>query len=292
MRRSVITILSIFILVLLFPLTCFAWTPSVYHICYIEHKKIPENAVYVDLLLPISTQDANYTPYHTANGELFGIASESEIIKYNEDGYMSYTFHLQDAQSEMRPHYVVSFICDETIYNNNQALFEQAGLTKYSVLGSENRSRRYLFNTKIYLGSEADMAMEQICALVKEHILAYRKNIRVCFFSLDSETVDFKAYTAFCQKYQHAKMAYLDQDGNIISTSNPVSIFKKDRLNRSIGCDTELIGNELSSDISYGPPFFLLLVPVFLIPVAATVIIIISIAKIVLKKFPEKTKVL
>lgn len=208
------------------PLTCYAWTPSIEFTCWVDYEKIPENAVYIDLLLPISPSDENYTPYHAENGATFGIPAQSQIVQYNADGYRSYTFHIQDARSEMQL------------------------LTPAS---------------------------------------SYISSTQVSFFCYDqNETIRDAAenYYQFCQRYKTAKMAYLDKDGGIISITNAVRLYKSDLLDRNPQTGIRLSGNDLSLEISYGPPVYLIVVT----PVVLLILLIIGGVTVCIVNLRKKKK--
>lgn len=103
MKKSFATIVSILLLLFLLPITCYAWVPDYWYSCDIDYTKIPENAVYVDLLLPISEDNEDYVDFNESNGKKFSIQNDSEIVKYNKDGYMSYTFHIKNIDSYIKP---------------------------------------------------------------------------------------------------------------------------------------------------------------------------------------------
>ena len=255
MARRILTLLIVAVFLLQLPLTCFAWMPSSSFHCLIDYAKIPENAVYIDLLLPITAEDANYTAYNAANGTHFGISSESQIVRYDTDGYRSYTFHIQDATAEIKPSYFISFVCDAAIYNSNRSVFEKAGLSPHSTI------EPYTLNATVYRGSDIDLAMADVCSLLNVSISSARGSTGVSFFLDDPSVYNDNAaeeYYNFCRKYRSAKMAYLDINGMIISISNAVAIYKDDLLNRTPATIMRLTGNELSLKISYGPPYFLI----------------------------------
>ena len=58
-----------------------------------------EAAVYCDLLIKIEKNDPDYAVFNSHYGEKLGIQRDSEIAQYNEDGFVSYTFHFRGASS-------------------------------------------------------------------------------------------------------------------------------------------------------------------------------------------------
>ena len=153
MRKWYLPLVSLLIL-LQMPLVCYAWVPSPNFFCVVDGANIPENAVYVDLLIPISEDDETYTPYHQENGQLYNIPKDSQIVQYAVDGYRSYTFHRQDARSEMQ-------------------------LTPLNSWGT------------VY--------------------------VKFFFDQSDDYQKPFDLYYAFCRQYKTARMAYLDENGGVIT---------------------------------------------------------------------------
>ena len=81
--------------------------PGVY--LQVEHMNAPEETAYVDILVKMDDEDSNYVdftrPPRQFEGEIIGgqegyidlpITRESEIAKWNEDGYVSLTLHHKD----------------------------------------------------------------------------------------------------------------------------------------------------------------------------------------------------
>ena len=69
-------------------------------VVYFDGK--PENNIaFVDLLIPIAANSADYSEFNGENGGKFGISNDSQIALYDEDGFCSYTFHFKGASSGM-----------------------------------------------------------------------------------------------------------------------------------------------------------------------------------------------
>lgn len=65
--------------------------PPAYFYCSVDDP--PPQAVYVDILIPLSEQDEAYTPYNEKN-EIYGhLNKDSPIVSYAQDGYRSLSFH-------------------------------------------------------------------------------------------------------------------------------------------------------------------------------------------------------
>ena len=60
------------------------------------------------------------------------------------------------------------------------------------------------------------------------------------------------------EKYKTAKLAYIDQNGNVISVSNSAEIYSnKEKLLGSTYVEIKLNGDNLDVSLNYGPPVFL-----------------------------------
>jgi len=62
---------------------------------------IPDNAVFADMLIQISPKCLEYIDFNVANGLRYGITNDSPIAIYNEDGFMSFTFHFKDSANSI-----------------------------------------------------------------------------------------------------------------------------------------------------------------------------------------------
>ena len=99
MRKTTIIILA----VLSLTVSIFAWYPDSEIMCHVVTESMPADAVYVDMLIPIPETDEEYTGFNDSNGEKFGISHDSHIVQYNNGGFYSYTFHVTNAHSEIKP---------------------------------------------------------------------------------------------------------------------------------------------------------------------------------------------
>jgi hypothetical protein len=95
---------------------------------------LPENAVYADLLIPMSRQDEKYVwaNYGALKGQL---TDQSEIVRYDNDGYVSYTFHYRYAYSriEIQNNEVRFFLGDASHMRDISAM----GDMKLAILDAE-----------------------------------------------------------------------------------------------------------------------------------------------------------
>lgn len=276
MKKFILTAILTLILFSILSFSCFAWVPSYQFTCYIDYLQIPDGAVYVDLLLPISQNDDNYTEFNEANGEKFSISQQSEIVEYNKDGYMSYTFHLNNATAEIKPSYFIDAVCEKDFYNSNKEIFEKFLSIQPHIINEDAN-----FSAQIFLGSEEEIAATKIYNMLELSIDNEKKFTHTCFCSNNSDVEEF--YN-FCQKYKTAKMAYISQNGDIISVSNEIPITKKDFFKREPLINIELKGNFLTSQFTYGPPVFIIYYFLVFLLIAAPVTIIFIIAVYFIKR--------
>ena len=67
---------------------------------YCTAQNAPEGTVYMDILIELDPQNNQYTEFNIGNAPN-GINAESPIAAYNEDGYMSLSFHYAGVSSDM-----------------------------------------------------------------------------------------------------------------------------------------------------------------------------------------------
>lgn len=90
--------LSVILLLGILPLSASANSPGpAIGNCFIV-TDLPENTVYVDLLIPLPVSDPMYVDLVRENLSEH-ISPQSDIVAYCEDGFRSYTFHYRNAQS-------------------------------------------------------------------------------------------------------------------------------------------------------------------------------------------------
>lgn len=107
-RFSLVLLMIVVCFFSLIPLTCYAldFDPRQIHL---EYQDVPEGTAYIDVLAQISDTDEAYTDFNVApkrladksvvNGNtefiynMLDIDENSEIAKYNDDGYISLSIH-------------------------------------------------------------------------------------------------------------------------------------------------------------------------------------------------------
>ena len=278
----VLTVLTLFSTA--FPV--FAWVPDSGFECSISEKDIPEDTYYIDFLMPIPEKDKAYVDFNEENGEKYGITKDSEIAKYNEDGFVSYTFHVVDADSRMIPYYSCSFEVVPKVYEENKELF--ALFDKDCDIDENTGYRSYYINVK--RGTVQEDAVKQIEDLtiveIAENQYSHLFTLYNSGYKRDSEF----DYEYCCRNYKYAKMAYLDKYGNILSVSSEAKIPKSGigsyRLN------LYLEGDEFTSSPESGPPFWIMALIIYSIPVLVVIVIIILFIVIKIKRKNYKRKCL
>lgn len=277
-------LIVLFMILFLFS-TCFtagAWTPDYKFNCTISPQGIPDGTVYIDLLLPISEKDECYTEFNEENGKQYSISSDSEIAKYNQDGYMSYTFHVSDAYSEMAPFYIYSFTLEADIYNRYH---EKLGvLEKYRSTDLEGRSSYYI---KTIDGSPLQQELDRIAETdAFKYWNTYYKEEKYTEYNPDFIDGEIRKseydFNYCCKKYSRAKMAYLNEKGDIIAVSSKARIKPYKRLNLSLS------GEAFTSDIQSGPPIFLLIIFEIAVLITALIILIIFIIRTLIKRHQRR----
>lgn len=237
------------ILIFLFTISASAWMPEKSFYCNIESENIPDGTAYIDLLLPIKEKDECYVEYNAKNGEKFNISKDSEIVKYNQDGYKSYTFHVLDADSKMSLRYVFTFT----------ALDEDYEMYKEYLEFFSPYCDKYAFGRNYCIDTEYDGDIMQNIQILKDktNINIYSSRIYTEYNEGYERETEYD-FDYMRIKYKYAKMAYLDADGNILGVSNKVRINQHKRT--GVHLDLNLSGLELTEDASTGPPVYLIFV--------------------------------
>lgn len=97
--RKIFTVIITLICFIIMPVTAHAWSCDDYRL-FLESKNSPEGTFYVDLLVKMDNTNENWTDFtrqpQKVEGEMITdipIGADSDIAKYNEDGFVSFAFH-------------------------------------------------------------------------------------------------------------------------------------------------------------------------------------------------------
>lgn len=97
--RKIFTVIITLICFIIMPVTAHAWNCDDYRL-FLESKNSPEGTFYVDLLVKMDNTNENWTDFtrqpQKVEGEMITdipIGADSDIAKYNEDGFVSFAFH-------------------------------------------------------------------------------------------------------------------------------------------------------------------------------------------------------
>lgn len=78
-------------------------SPAPARAIYISPKNVPEEAVFLDLLIPMSQEDPYYSIFNSDMGEEVALIESAPIARYKDgEGYISYSFHMKNAASQMK----------------------------------------------------------------------------------------------------------------------------------------------------------------------------------------------
>lgn len=92
---------SVIVISFLRPMLVLANGPRAASDFHFEVINYPENAVYIDLLIPLGSDDKNYVEFNEKKASEYEISRSSEIVSYNKDGFISYSFHFVNSSSKM-----------------------------------------------------------------------------------------------------------------------------------------------------------------------------------------------
>ena len=101
MRKTVCTILVLFLLLCICPITVSANSPELAPIFLFDFENLPEGTKYVDLLVELPDSNTNFVPVVYENLP-DGFSEDAPIVSYYADGFRSYTFHYADAKSMIK----------------------------------------------------------------------------------------------------------------------------------------------------------------------------------------------
>lgn len=276
MKKKILSFVLVLTFFAAFKLNVFAQEPNYHFKVWVSREEAPLGTAYVDMLLPISENDECYIDFNESNGEKFGISPESEIVKYNEDGFMSYTFHISDALCQMQPSYNFSpgeFRLTEELKNK---------------LSSYGR-----FSIRAYWNTQADLDLQNSIEYITEMYKLVNKEVSypsyVYFVGLvddDQKCVGANLeydYAYIAEKYKTAKFAYLDAEGNVLSVTESTTIWKRNLYNLYV----HLSGESATTEFDDGMPMWLL---PFLVLFFPSLIIVVWVVEKIQKKRSEKKK--
>ena len=99
----------------------------------VESSGLPEEAVYMDMLITIDENDEAYTPFNEENMKQYSFDTKV-ITEYNRDGFVSMSCHYKDnltrmrIQTDARGDYINSFTLEKNangnIYSNYQLVYK------------------------------------------------------------------------------------------------------------------------------------------------------------------------
>ena len=104
-RKAVIVgtlLIAFIVLTVLTPMPAIASYPGLGRSMTIGITNLPENAVFADILIKINENDPNFAAVNESNLALFGLGSQAGIVGFNNNGFMSFTFHYRNAAAEIR----------------------------------------------------------------------------------------------------------------------------------------------------------------------------------------------
>lgn len=78
-------------------------SPAAARCILIVSENVPEEAAFLELLIPMSQEDPYYRNFNQTACDETGLTSSAPIVSYlDKDGYISYSFHMEHAVSDMK----------------------------------------------------------------------------------------------------------------------------------------------------------------------------------------------
>ena len=133
MKRRLCTILALALLMPMFfvmQVSANAPAPASHFSAWLT--QYPDNACYMDLLVPLSPADACYVD--STKNFLGELTADSPIYAYDQDGYMSYTFHYRNADTDIKLESGRANYFENT--DENMALFKTVKLAVLDAKGN------------------------------------------------------------------------------------------------------------------------------------------------------------
>lgn len=289
MKKIICFITAVFWLVSIFSFSTFAYIPQEWFTCDINDINIPEGTKYIDMLLPVETNDEAYTEFNSKNGEKYGIDEKSEIVRYCEDDYRSYTFHIKGAVSDLKPQLSYHFYLEEKEYKKCSELikllepndFEKDEWDCYSIDGHfylEDDKKPIFEKINNVLKIKGDQ--ETFYTTYESYYYETEETVADDGSVIVAETYDYSEniydYAYCCETFKKAKMAYLDVDGNVLTVSNSVDIYEYTWSD--IRVDLTLDGTKLTSVVESGPPYWIMAAfvysPFVIVPIILILIVV------------------
>lgn len=225
MKKRIATVVLALVLCLGLAVEVFAYLPSRSYAVVVYPELIPEGTVYIDLLMQIPETNKGYVSYNESNGTLYGIGEESEIVTYcDEEGFVSYTFHISDAYSLVTPTvgYTRFYDIEALYFADLDSIIGKAG---GECTVNDDGTRNYVIYTTIY-GSEAYRELEALCKKMYDTDELYYLDMYVDYNTTNDETKSGRVSDfdyEYCRKnFRHIKMAYIDAEGDVLGVSNAV----------------------------------------------------------------------
>lgn len=272
-KKYALSFLLVLSVLLSISASAFAWQPDSSFQCSTDPRKMPENTVYIDLLLPIGTEDEGYVPFNQANGEKYGISPDSEIVRYNKGGYVSYTFHMTDADSQMRPYYSCNFLIPLPVYAKYWDQLKTFGSDSAFVSDDQNQNCWI----KLAYGDSREDLIRAIAAepdVVNDTHFKWDELVFTEYNESYFRKSDFDLDYC-CRQYRYAKMAYLDKEGNILGVSSAARIKPHAVLNLSLSGRTFRSAPETTAPIFRLVLFLVIITVMFVVRLIALIAVVI-----------------
>ncbi len=189
--------------------------------CWLLESQVPAGTAYVDLLLPLNATDEGYTAYNQQNGQKYGLTEDSQIVRYNEDGYQSYAFHMQNACPTLVPTQICKIAMPRELFIaelKKDTLFSIENFAYETSADEDPLDKELIVADKRYPYLSEEKAVLDAFGLQNGVEPQYDPYLYLnyCILGPDGKSGSFEVYA---KKYKYAKLAYLDAEGNVLAVT-------------------------------------------------------------------------
>lgn len=113
----------------------------------VESSRLPDNAVYMDMLISMDENDEAYTPFNKENMKQYSFDTKT-IADYNSEGFVSMSYHYKDnfTKMEIKPDFRGDYYNSFTLSRISDGSLAQNSMLVYKLLNENRRFRIMLLD--------------------------------------------------------------------------------------------------------------------------------------------------